>query len=64
MPRITWKRSGRNLYNGEKYLIKDFNKRLTVRHLNVADSGKYRCEITRAAVKSSSEATLTVIGMY
>ena len=62
MPEISWRKNGRTLQTGAKYVIKDFNKRLTVRELNEADNGQYQCAITRAAVKSVSEATLTVIG--
>lgn len=61
MPKITWKKNGILLNNGAKYVIKNFGKRLTVRYLDTTDSGKYQCDITRATVKSSSEAFLTVI---
>jgi hypothetical protein len=65
MPSIKWKKNGRqDLTNSAKYVLSNFNKRLTIKNLNKADSGKYQCTITRAAITKFPEATLTVIGWY
>ena len=62
MPTITWQKDNRQLPSNEKYVISTHNKRLTVKNLNVRDSGKYKCTFTRAQSTSFPEATLTVIG--
>ena len=66
MPEIKWKKNGhQELLNGAKYVMSNFNKRLTIKNLNTADSGKYQCAITRAAAQTAfPEATLTVIGKH
>ena len=65
MPKIKWKKNGRqDLINGAKYVLSNFNKRLTIKNLNTADSGRYQCTITRALTTKFPEATLTVIGKH
>jgi hypothetical protein len=50
--------------NGQKYVMSNFNKRLTIKNLNTADNGNYVCTITRAANSKIHQATLTVIGKH
>ncbi|CAB4045899.1 basement membrane-specific heparan sulfate proteoglycan core, partial, partial [Paramuricea clavata] len=66
MPDITWQKGTlnkgtRNLVNGPKYVMSNFNKRLTIKNLNTADNGNYVCTISRAANSKIHQATLTVI---
>ena len=63
MPKLKWKKDGRELKDGRKYVMSSYNKRLTIKDLNKADSGKYSCEFTRAELGTNFPvATLTVIG--
>ena len=62
MPTIVWKKDNRRLPSNAKYVFSAHNKRLTIKNLNTADSGKYRCTFTRALSTNYPEATLTVLG--